>query len=318
MKKYIIFTLMLPAYLLAMHKRPAEAEIDNPFALRNKISTDSFEEILSVEEIVRMEEWVQRCKATDALFDALHSADCSANFYEEIQRLLNAGADLSQIYCTGMTSLVIAATRGDAYLFDMLLSAGADITQYCNEEPIIYYICSDDNNNQNRVYMLQKALSKYQELGCTLPENQWDMLLGNAIVNNCAPEILITLINAGANPNYRTDVHQTPLFKATIKGNISFVRTLLKYPSVKQSINDRDRLDWTALVYACYGNHTDIALELLRAGSVANIQCNGGLRSPLLGAIKNSNHQLARLLITCGAQCDDQTRAKLFNAGVIE
>jgi len=91
----------------------------------------------------------------------------------------------------------------------------------------------------------------------------------------------------------------TPLIRASAKGNTEIVRRLLKASANPCRINTKDG-DFP-LLSASHSGYTDIALALLKAGADVNQVDKAGLHA-LVPAAQNGHSELVRLLLNAGAE----------------
>jgi ankyrin repeat protein len=81
--------------------------------------------------------------------------------------------------------------------------------------------------------------------------------------------VLQLLLERGADPTLPKDY--SPLIRASEKGSIGIVHSLLKQPTVRATINIRCRFGQTALWSACFWGNPDVAKALLERGADPSI-----------------------------------------------
>jgi cytohesin len=111
------------------------------------------------------------------------------------------------------------------------------------------------------------------------------------------PELVATLLEAGANPNLRDAEQGTPLLWAATDGNVETGRLLLRAGA---DINANTRRGNTALHRAAFHNQVDFVELLLDEHGNPNAR-NADGQTPLHSAIGNGRTDTARLLMERGA-----------------
>jgi len=204
---------------------------------------------------------------------------------QTMQQLLNDGIDPNEQQADGATALHWAAYQEDVNMLTALIEAGADVN-------IVNRL------GASSLYLAAKS--------------------GNA-------ELIGRLLEVGANPNLSLQIGETPLMTAARAGTAEGVRYLLDAGAdVNPSENSRGQ---TALMWAVAQGHVEVSQQLINAG--ANVEARSKVRSrlmyadatnggafdqgiveqqggysPLLFAARNGHVEIARLLITAGAEVD--------------
>jgi ankyrin repeat protein len=95
---------------------------------------------------------------------------------------------------------------------------------------------------------------------------------------------------------------RTALMLATCAGDSSEVFELLLHSAAHDT---RDSREWTALTYACWFGHYDIAKQLLDAGADPDVHESYSMADTPLGVAAERGHfDLVRLLVARGADPD--------------
>jgi hypothetical protein len=106
----------------------------------------------------------------------------------------------------------------------------------------------------------------------------------------------------------------TPLILAANLGDLEITRTLIKNGA---KLNHKDRMNSTALHYACLRSHWQVANELIIHGSTYNTNTPFSFSSPLKYLVLSKNYSIAKSLIESG--CDLNFEEKwIFDDSFIE
>eukprot|EP00931_Biecheleriopsis_adriatica_P120003 TRINITY_DN95154_c0_g1_i1.p1 TRINITY_DN95154_c0_g1~~TRINITY_DN95154_c0_g1_i1.p1 ORF type:complete len:601 (+),score=82.64 TRINITY_DN95154_c0_g1_i1:46-1848(+) len=134
--------------------------------------------------------------------------------------------------------------------------------------------------------------------------NYWTRELGTTSLNMAAElghfEVLRILIDAGANPDLRTDSGESALCLAAQKGFTSVVRFLIDVGASVRAGTDNVEDVENPLFPAAQQNQVEIARLLINARA----DLNAGNPTPLFVAAYHGHLEVVRLLIDCGADKD--------------
>jgi ankyrin repeat protein len=116
-------------------------------------------------------------------------------------------------------------------------------------------------------------------------------------------EIARMLIEAGANVNELTEMHQTPLLSACWRGDYDMVKLLLDShadPNIPAFGNI------TPLFVACTRNNPEIAKVLIENGADANVTESNMNLTPLFKACMNGSEDIVRYLLDSGVDVNSE------------
>ncbi|TDI24476.1 MAG: hypothetical protein E2P06_07045 [Acidobacteria bacterium] len=220
--------------------------------------------------------------AADPLIEAVKRADT-----DRVRALLAQGVDVNARQGDGATALHWAAHRNDLETAVVLLGAGA---------------------NANAA----------NELGAT---PLWLASLSGSAA------MVERLLEAGAHPNATLSSGETPLMSAARAGNAEAVSLLLAHSA---DVNATGARGQTALMWAVAQQHADVARTLIAHGAnvharsdvwhqlentAGNTNASGdfemahGGSTPLLFAARQGDIEIARVLLTAGADVNDTAAA---------
>jgi len=112
-------------------------------------------------------------------------------------------------------------------------------------------------------------------------------------------QIVLSLVNQGADPLQLDKNGNTPLFWAVLNGHITIIKALLQFGG----LNETNFIGDTPLHFAVKNDHLNIVTELVRNGAIVDIQNNDGY-SPLHLAVIMGNSQIVEYLLKSGARAD--------------
>ena len=251
---------------------------------------------------------------------ALHLAfDADGDPVQEMQKLLELGADINARRKHGRTPLHYAVERNNLDAVQFLLEKGAQVNlpDDYGATPIIFAVIANNQEIENllEAYGASRAglssfqLKQEQYEYCMNPSIRYDPMFslhfaasaGNVSWVQC-------FLDLGIDPNTRSYKGITPLSEAVISDERDVVILLL---SRGADVNARNA-DYgaTSLHYAGFSGSFYAAQALLESGADVAIQDNYG-RTPLYSAIKGESRMLVRLLLEHGADINAVTKHNL-------
>lgn len=198
-----------------------------------------------------------------------------------VKALLDAGADVNAEDDYGQTPLYLAARYDATEVSELLLAAGADYRMD------IAAILGDTE----RVKELLEAGVDLDSRGVRGKTPLFEAALKSQV------EVLRLLRDHSADVNARDDSGVTPLHVASGDGHVEVVRCLLEYGVDPNA----DALFGTPLHWATAWEQPEVVRGLLAHGADANARNDDG-GTPLSGAIRNGNTQIAALLRAHGGR----------------
>ena len=124
------------------------------------------------------------------------------------------------------------------------------------------------------------------------------------LVQTGTPQSVQDAITKGANIKAQDGMGRTPFMVAAIHNqNPEVISTLLKAGA---DINARDSLDATCLIYAAGSNRPEVITTLLKAGANLNVADSNGATTLMSAAANNHNPDVITTLIKAGADINAQ------------
>jgi ankyrin repeat protein len=184
----------------------------------------------------------------------------------QIQSLLASGQSAAVTDSHGYTPLMYALSRADAGTITALLAHGGSIpADTPSFTPLI------EAAKAGRTDIVQLLLGKNANV------NALDDGGGTALiwaVGHGHGDTAAALLKAGADVNVRDGHGQTALISACQLGLAAMVTQLLAAPGLK--IDNRDRLGYTALMWAAHNGRADIVQALLSHGADPKLKGKDG------------------------------------------
>lgn len=119
------------------------------------------------------------------------------------------------------------------------------------------------------------------------------------------PELIKSLIEAGAKPEAASDDWGTPLMMASAKGNLAIMSELIKAGA---KVNERNRWGETALFMAVRFGSAEKVQLLLESGASVRVADNEGNTVLAAAAGSESSADIMRMLLDAGADTDTANR----------
>lgn len=120
------------------------------------------------------------------------------------------------------------------------------------------------------------------------------------------------MLNKGAIVNALDRDSISPLILAASSGNLDTVKILIKYGA---NVNQTDRMNSSALHYACMRVHAEIARELIENGCISNTNMPYSYSSPLKYLVVDKQYSVAKCLVESG--CDLSSEKWIFDSKFI-
>ncbi len=172
--------------------------------------------------------------------------------------LLEAGADVNYKNEHGITPLLIAIKKGDRDLVKLLLGRGAslnieaDVTTKKDNRDFF-----DEMFDDADLIPSDRAKRRNKDLPEALKEQKNAIMLA---VQSGHKDIVILLLDAGADVNYKNERGVTPLLVAIERGDRDLVKLLLDRGA---SVSICDNKKATAFIYAGRAGHIEVLQDLL-------------------------------------------------------
>jgi uncharacterized protein len=182
---------------------------------------------------------------------------------DEVQQVLEEGADANCRDDSGSPAIIIAASRHERDIVKALLSGGAD--------PNITY------NNPEKGYKKTPAI--------TFPAANGDL------------SILSILLSAGADVNARDATGATPLMSAAFMGHEEVIKSLIERGAKTE---EKDDNGYTALMFAANAGQVGTTKALLHGRAQVSARDNNG-STPIMFAAQHGYDFVVMLLLSHGA-----------------
>ena len=219
------------------------------------------------------------------------SNDCSN---EDLQALIEHGADVNATNKWNKTALRIACAKGNSDAVNVLLKAGAD--SYIVKDGCTCLISAVDNYCSKEV--LQAIIDHGADVNAT---NKWN---DTALLMACSErnaDAINVLLNAGADTNIALDESgRTCLMQAVYKDcSKEVLKAIIDHGA---DVNAADKQNRTALWIGCYKSNIDAINVLLKAGADTNIALDDSSGICLMyAANKECSKEVLQVIIEHGA-----------------
>lgn len=199
---------------------------------------------------------------------------------------LDAGMNPNTADAHGVTVLMLAAAVGDLKAVKLLLRAGAN-PQVRNEAGWTALTYAERNGWTEVAALLKEkgAGGSQEEFWAELEKQGVFYDPANFLtVARSRPELILTYVGAGADPNAHDQDGVTPLMLAAAADRTEVVRGLL---SLEVDVNARDAGGWTALTYARISGADRSAELLIQAGGLDDqaVSQQDDADAPLAGGV---------------------------------
>lgn len=194
----------------------------------------------------------------------------------------------------GMTALMKACSRGHLEIVQTLLRHGASLL-IKDHQDMTALMKACDNGRQDIVSILLNTNAANV--------NAVDKRHQTALYYACkeeAVECVEMLLEHSADPSIANAAGVTPLILSGINGNMD-VANLLLPRLLGPQLDAQDKRGQTALYHACEGNHTELAICLLKSGADPIIVSNH-LITPLMLASSRGNDEIVEEILKGAAR----------------
>jgi hypothetical protein len=142
---------------------------------------------------------------------------------------------------------------------------------------------------------LQKLIDK-KKLDPNIMQGELSLLIH--AINNKQPSVANLLLEAGANPNFKSKtIGFTPLMAAALAKQTGIVELLVKHQAL---LNAQTNSGLTALMYAILASNFDTAISLLKQGADVNIEDIAGNNAILLASPRHDAERFLQMLLEEG------------------
>jgi len=214
-----------------------------------------------------------------------------------VDLLLKAGAKVTNADDYGETPLTLACANGDAAIVDKLIKAGADVNaaRFYNETPLMIAAAS---GNADVVRALITHGAKIDDVESRKGQNAliWAAAEGNS-------EAVAALLKAGANPNVASKAGFTPLVFTAENGDVKSAASLIAAGADVSYTVPRAS---STLLIAVTANKHEVAKLLVEKGAAVTAKDPTGT-TPLHTAAELGDIEMVKLLIAKGADVNAAT-----------
>lgn len=217
-----------------------------------------------------------------ALIDAIKDENS-----EEVQNLLDKGAEVNAKDDDDITALMYAADCENDKIAELLISKGADINAKDNDGMTALMECEHNK-------IVELFINKGADINAKNNDG-WTALM--FAVESGNKELADYLISNGADIQIKDNEDMTALMHSANFGVKEIAEILIKNGA---SLNAKDNEGMTPLMYAIDSGEDDIAELIINKGADVNAKDNDGL-TVLMHAAKNGDKEIAEILIKKGA-----------------
>ncbi len=222
-------------------------------------------------------------------YTPLHWAIESNKKSDIVIMLLQAGANVNMLNAYKRTPLHTAIRYNDNFgVINTLLQAGADVNARDIDEYTPLHLLADSNKNSELITIPEELEYLFD-----------DIMPTSSAIDNQNAEVIIALINAGANINARDGYGYTPLHLARKNNKKPEMITVLLNATTDANLRDEDT--FTPLHWSIWNNKKlEIITALIKEGADINARAYDGRTSLHLAAGKNKNVELITILLDAG------------------
>lgn len=230
-----------------------------------------------------------------------------------VKALIAAKADVNNVDVTGLTPLMLAAKTRDLTTIQLLLNAGARTSINAKDktgQAALLYATADYYGSAPEI--VKTLVAAGADVNVADGRSQTPLILAAFGHYDSSPETVKTLIAAGANVNAVDASKRTALMLASSVKEYKRVIDTLLASGAKAFINAKDEDGRTALMYAAYGNretNINILETLIAAGAGVKVVDKRGV-TPLMSAAETDILAGLTILLKNGARASIDAKDK--------
>lgn len=195
----------------------------------------------------------------------------------------------------GLTPLNAAAFHGDLNLFKTLLSRGANLNEGDNEGSLPLH----NSAAGGQIEILKYLVSELQQDVNAVDNNQVSAL--HFAAGRGYEDIIIFLLDSGADPTISTNQGSTPLFDACFSNNLNIIKSIVEHGA---DVNQPNIYDVTPLHLAAGYCEPAVVDYLLAQGAMLKAESRQG-ENALIWAVIRQNFDVADRLFELGLNIND-------------